>query len=372
MKLLYDHQIFWYQPYGGISNYYYGVMDTAHKNKLFDFEFSTLHANNRYIQGLSYSKAKPFLPQHSFPGKNSLFFALKKKNESNALKILKEGRIDLFHPTYFDTYYAGKTKVPYVLNFFDLTMERFSDMFSPRVTFFKEKKELLKNSRQVIVCSKNTKKDLLKYYDFDAKDVSVAYLSSSLPKKFDAKKVTIDAKNLPKKYILFIGGRDLYKNFNFFAKAIAQLIKDNPEIKIVCAGKELSSTERAYLSTIGILDKVITYSVKDHDLIYLYKNALVMVYPSLYEGFGIPIIEAFDNGCPVALSKASCFPEVAENAAVYFDPANESSIREAVEKIITDDKLKNKIVKLGYARGKEFSLDKTVEQTMKAYEKALS
>ena len=80
MKIVYDHQIFWYQRYGGISNYFASVMDYAHNNKLFDFELSALYSNNRYLDEKKFSRAKKFLPKHHFVGKNSLFVALKKKN----------------------------------------------------------------------------------------------------------------------------------------------------------------------------------------------------------------------------------------------------------------------------------------------------
>ena len=371
MNVLFDHQIFWYQPYGGISNYFATVMDVAYQKHLFDFEFSTRYSNNRYLQEKPFSKSKPFLAKHSFPGKNSLFFALKKKNEMSALKVLKSGKVDLFHASYFDTYYLGKQKCPFLLNFFDLTMEKFPEMFSPRVTFKKQKEELLKEVAHIITCSENTKKDFIKHYNFDKKDVTVSYLSSSLLNKIDQSKLIIDKASVPGKYILFIGGRDLYKNFSLFAKAVTPLLQKDPKLYIVCAGKALSSTEQAFLSTLGILDRVVCYSVKDHDLAYLYSNAELFVYPSIYEGFGIPIVEAFQHKCPVVLSDASCFPEVASNAGVYFDPNDIDSMRESIEKVLFDEKKRRILTKRGYLRAKDFSVERTVSQTIQAYKKAL-
>ena len=371
MKVLYDHQIFWYQKYGGISNYFASIMDFAHTNNLFDFEYSGDYSNNRYLIGKTFSKSKPFLSKHSFPGKNSLFFMLKKKNEMHALKSLKNGLIDLFHPTYFDTYYLGKQKCPFVLNFFDLTMEKFPEMFNPRGTFEKQKIELLTKASHVITCSENTKNDFVKYYNFEKKDVSVAYLASSLPNKLDKNKITIINKSIPEKYILFIGSRGLYKNFNLFAKAVAPLLSSDPKLFIVCAGEALSSTEEAFLSTIGILNRVKCYSVKDHDLVYLYSNAELLVYPSVYEGFGIPIIEAFQHKCPVVLSNSSCFPEVAKNSASYFDPKDENSIKNKIADLMADTKKKSIFVKRGFKRAKDFSVEKSTLQTIKAYKKVL-
>ena len=97
----------------------------------------------------------------------------------------------------------------------------------------------------------------------------------------------------------------------------------------------------------------------------------MFVFPSLYEGFGIPILEAFNCNCPVALSKASCFPEIAGASAVYFDPTDSESIENCVSKILADDKKRSLLIKRGLKRAKDFSWDKTALQTKKVYEKAL-
>jgi glycosyltransferase involved in cell wall biosynthesis len=95
------------------------------------------------------------------------------------------------------------------------------------------------------------------------------------------------------------------------------------------------------------------------------------VYPSKYEGFGIPVLEAFANKCPVICSSTSSFPEVAGNAAVYFDPNKEKSIYEAVKMLLADVNLRQKLVKSGTARLKKFSWDKTAEETAGVYKKVL-
>ena len=371
MKVLYDHQIFWYQRYGGISNYFVNVMDYAYKNKTFDFDFSTLYSNNRYLEDKNFSNAKKFLPKHIFAGKNSLFVLLKKKNERNALKLLKDKSVDLFHPTYFETYYFNQLKKPLVISFFDLTMEKFPQYFNPRVMFDKEKREILKKANQVLVCSKNTKKDLVNFYDYDPKQVSVANLTSSLPNKLDKSKLSMDPSIIPNNYLLFIGGRGLYKNFNFFVQSVVPLLDKDPTLHIVCAGEPLSTSEQAHLTALGVLDRIVCISVKDHDLIYLYQNAKMLVFPSEYEGFGIPIIEAFNNKCPVALSNASCFPEVAGKAAVYFDPKDASSIKNAVEDLLTNKSKVKTLTKKGITQAQEFTTEKISNATKAAYKKAL-
>jgi glycosyltransferase involved in cell wall biosynthesis len=101
----------------------------------------------------------------------------------------------------------------------------------------------------------------------------------------------------------------------------------------------------------------------------LYRHALCFVYPSLYEGFGIPILEAFANGCPVCLSDASCFPEVASDAALYFNPNDADSMLCTIKELLEYASLRDELCVKGAARGKEFSIERMVEQTCNVYRK---
>jgi glycosyltransferase involved in cell wall biosynthesis len=111
--------------------------------------------------------------------------------------------------------------------------------------------------------------------------------------------------------------------------------------------------------------------VNDAILAQLYQKALAFVFPSLYEGFGLPILEAFSCGCPVALSDSSSFPEVAKEAAIYFDPHIKSSMEEAILKIIHDEKLRDVLRRRGYEALKDFSWKKTAEKTLSLYKSIL-
>ncbi|GIV33366.1 MAG: hypothetical protein KatS3mg031_0901 [Chitinophagales bacterium] len=122
---------------------------------------------------------------------------------------------------------------------------------------------------------------------------------------------------------------------------------------------------------LGIEQKILHYRTDDVMLAYLYQHACALVNPSLYEGFGLPLLEAFSCGCPVAASQASCFPEIAGEAALYFNPLSEDSIREVVARVIYDDDLKEKLIYKGYKRLAMFSWSKTAEETLKAYNRCL-
>jgi glycosyltransferase involved in cell wall biosynthesis len=124
---------------------------------------------------------------------------------------------------------------------------------------------------------------------------------------------------------------------------------------------------------LGISEQVLHYEIQNDEVLYrVYQKAIAFVYPSLYEGFGIPILEAFACGCPVALSDRSCFPEVAQNAAIYFNPDNLESIAFGVERLIDSAELRLNLVKKGYQRLKDFSPENTAKKTLDVYRSVLN
>ena len=120
-----------------------------------------------------------------------------------------------------------------------------------------------------------------------------------------------------------------------------------------------------------VRDKVVQMSVNDQLLCELYRRALVFVYPSLYEGFGIPILEAFACQCPIALSQASCFPEIAEKAAAYFDPYSVESIANTLLQVIKDKEMRTQLIAAGKKRLYLYSWDKAAQQTEEVYNKIM-
>ncbi len=177
--------------------------------------------------------------------------------------------------------------------------------------------------------------------------------------------------NLYGRYILFVGRRAGYKNFKTFAKGVSVLLNKESELKLICVGHPFDKQEIADLKALNIYNQTIALSVNEDLLNNLYAHALVFVYPSLYEGFGMPILEAFANKCPVCLSNISSLPEVAGDAAVYFDPKYEESILDAIERIIYDTELSKKFIESGMERLKNFSWVNTAEQTIQSYRAAL-
>jgi glycosyltransferase involved in cell wall biosynthesis len=204
----------------------------------------------------------------------------------------------------------------------------FKDDFYTDIPLRNEMKRTIENATRIISISENTKKDLTDILNIDPQKIDVIYHGYNKPKS------EYEKNNLGK-YILFVGRRSGYKNFSTFASAISLLFKKEKDLKLVCVGEPFNSKEASMLKRLNILEKTTVLAANEEKLNNLYSNALVFVYPTLYEGFGMPILEAFANKCPICVSNTSCLPEIAGDAAVYFDPYSEASILKAMEKIIS-------------------------------------
>jgi len=367
MKVLYDHQIFTSQIYGGISRYFFELIKHFKNDNEIKYELSLRYSNNYYLKELNNLTHKTFLENYSFRGKNRLLNILNKKVSK---EYISKGDYDIFHPTYYDPYfldYIGRK--PFVLTIYDMIHEIYSDMFSLKDKTSKRKKLLAQKATKIIAISENTKKDIIEFLGIDENKIEVIYLANSFNMNKDDKIINVVT---PEKYILFVGSRRGYKNFDLFIKTISPLLNDDGKLNVICAGGgEFNSMEIEKLKNLKIKDKVFFYSGSDSVLAYLYQKAIAFVFPSLYEGFGIPILESFASGCPVICSKTSSLPEVAGDAVVYFDPTDKLSMLNSIKKVIYDDKLRKRLIDKGIERKKEFTWEKTAEKTKKIYEEIL-
>ncbi|MBK5273825.1 MAG: glycosyltransferase family 4 protein [Desulfuromonadales bacterium] len=365
MRILYDHQIFSSQVYGGISRYFYELLSRLAENPEMDLDLALRFSNNSYLSGSSFANPGTFFKDKKFIGKTTLLDFL---NGQKSREGLLKREYDVFHPTYYNPYFlkhiGGK---PYVVTVYDMVHELYPEIYPSSDRTREWKLQSLKNASKIIAISENTRQDIIRIYGLDEQKVQVIHLASSL-QSLDS---SVPAP-LPGKYLLYVGQRVRYKNFSFFIRAVAPLMKQDSDLAIICAGGGgFSPEESAIFESFGIAGRVRQLSVPDETLIALYENARALVFPSLYEGFGIPILEAFACGCPVVLAEASCFPEVAGDAALYFDPRDEGSLRAVLVKVVGDESLRADMRSRGFIRGRAFSWDKTASETKTVYESLL-
>lgn len=178
---------------------------------------------------------------------------------------------------------------------------------------------------------------------------------------------------MPENFILYVGKRNTYKNFLFLIEAFNTLAATNRTLALVCAGGgKFTREEQRKIAKYHLTGRITHVQVDDTALSYLYTKAQAFVFPSLYEGFGIPILEAFACGCPAVLSKKSSLPEVGGDAARYFDPENAESLVATLAEVLEDKKLSGSLRIKGFERIKLFSWEKTASMTIETYRKAVS
>lgn len=384
MKVLCDHQIFEQQSFGGISRYFCALIDYFERQDDVDITLTSRFSNNEHLRALNslntqiapLSSYDSFLKGFDFRGKRRVYRLLRKAhlirngrqaNKLASMRCIKQRDFDVFHPTYYSTYfldYIGSK--PFVLTVYDMIHELYSDTYPELKEALSEKKKvLMERSAKIIAISNSTKNDIIKLYGIDADKIHVTHLASSLQPDQNARH---DAVQIPSKYVLFVGLRKIYKNFRGMLDALTPLLQEDASLHVVCAGGGgFTPDELAYLEELNIRNQVLFHPINDSTLVQLYEKALAFVFPSLYEGFGIPILEAFACKCPVLLSLSSSFPEVASDAALYFDPTEVESIRETVSSVLQNEGLREDLRERGLSRLSHFSWDKTATETLEVY-----
>jgi glycosyltransferase involved in cell wall biosynthesis len=293
-------------------------------------------------------------------------------NSKISKRFLLEQDFDIFHPTYYDPYFLNYIgEKPFVLTIYDMIHEIFPEFYPLNEQTIVWKRTLAERAARIIAISENTKKDLINILNINPNKIKVIYLGSSLLTDGYDQSIN-NIVSLPQNYILFVGSRNLYKNFYFFLESIMPLLKRNRDLHLVCAGGgPFSIGETRFIKNLNVEGSVIQYPVDDKLLTYLYKKASLCVFPSIYEGFGLPILEAYSCGCPIALSRSSSLPEIGGDAAVYFDPKDAAGMREAVEEIIGSKSLKEDLKFKGFKQLKKFSWEKTAQETGSLYKELI-
>ena len=392
MKILYDHQIFYRQNYGGVSRYFCELMSRLSRDPSMELSIGLRYSQNENLRQFHqldkywsnrsdfFSRTQLFSFIRKTTHRDILSFLLNNKilpiGQQESVKLLKRQNFDIFHPTYYDPYFLKYLeKKPFVLTIYDMIHEVYPAYFSPQDPTTIRKKQLIEKADGIIAISESTKKDIIKFFDIDPNKINVIYLGNPFENMMDQTqdKNSSNFSFSGKSFILFVGNRSSYKNFTFLIEGVATLLQKKSDLYVYCAGGgPFTPQESQVLKNLQILDKVLYIQPDDITMKNLYKNALAFIFPSLYEGFGLPVLEAFSSGCPVILSNTSSLPEIGGDAALYFDPYDSASLTDALKKIISDNTLRMQLILKGYERSKLFSWEKTANATKNVYKHAIN
>lgn len=383
MKILFDPQAFLMQTHGGVSRCFAELY--RHQSGGCQIDISLLESNNAYLKELGvgrpigYNYTHFILPFH-WPYKGKMFTAYNmlrgrgrdyhwnpyEYNKAETIKQLKKGNFDVFHPTFFDDYFLPYLKgKPFVLTIHDMIPELYPQYFARDDFQIEKKKILAPKASAIIAVSETTKNDVVRLLNVSEEKVHVVYHGVSFPRDLKTEKF------FPFPYILYVGERNGYKNFDLFIRYVAPVLERHEELKLVCTGKIFTQAEQQMMDELGVKDRYIHHWVtSDEELFSLYHNAVCFVYPSEYEGFGIPILEAYQADCPVMLKRASCFPEIAGDAAIYFEMTKEySNFSEQFELLYSGgSEYKEKLLQTQRERLKKYSWEKSAQQMARIYE----
>jgi glycosyltransferase involved in cell wall biosynthesis len=369
MKILYDGLIYANQlainvRAGGISRYFKNVIDhlppecvpVLTSPEPFEFCFP------------SNPRLRCHHPKKTILGSGRL---ARMANLFHSTVTEKFQKFDLVHPTYHSLM-SGKPmssyRMPVVLTIHDMITEHFAAQLDPNGVETARKREAVQAADAIICVSENTKKDLMEMLRVPAERITVIPLASEL-----SAEMALDSTLVPRKpYVLFVGSRAFYKNFVRLLLAFSKVSTRWPELRLAVVGAAFNQTENELIHALKLETKIDHLSqLNDQQLAGVYQNAEAFVYPSLYEGFGIPPLEAMACGTVVIAANSSSIPEVVGDAAILFDP---NSTDELVERILAIPSLgghREDYIQRGRKRAAQFSWKDTAEQTFQVYRRVV-
>ena len=329
----------------------------------------------RIIAPLHFNNHLPVLPDAvtwgiRIPRIPKTFRLVRATSEGLASLMMRIFRPNIVHETYYsESAYAPKG-ARRVITVYDMVSERFPEEFGGS-QFTATKKVAVLRADHVLCISESTRRDLIELFGLAAERTSVVYLGYDNlvpPAHADIRRPTAT-----RPYLLYVGSRGGYKNFAALMRAFASSDYLRSGFSVMCfGGGAFSPDELALFRHLQLSgEHVSQIGGGDEMLASMYKNAAAFVYPSLYEGFGIPPLEAMSLGCPVICGNTSSIPEVVGDAGEYFDPSEPESMRIAIEAVLQSTSLSNDLVAKGHVRRALFSWERCARETLDVYRSIL-
>lgn len=321
-------------------------------------------SNKNYKTYLSKSLVKPFWRSFSI------------------VNQLKKDKIELFHGLSHEIPFGiKKSGIKSVVTIHDLIFKVYPKTypFLDRLIYNLKFKYACENSDRIIAISESTKKDIVKYYNIDSEKIDIVYQSCNSIFYNDSEKIdsvnVLKKYKLPNKYLLYVGSVTERKNVGLIVQALEYL---KPEYKIplviVGNGKKHKEKLELLIAQKGLSDLVIWVEnlYDNKELKVVYQKAKMLIYPSVYEGFGLPIAEALFCRTPVIASNISSLPEAGGKHSIYVSPNDAEELANSIEKVLGDNDLQEEMKTEGYKYAMEnFSGKKAAENTLASYQKII-
>lgn len=361
IRVIYDEQIFLLQEHGGISRYF------AELIKAFDADpglgIEPILAYNGVRSDYLFEQI-PSLRVKKVKTKARAFIHLLLRLASSRNKEL-EG--DIVHLTYYLPGFLRRFKsLPRVVTLYDMIPEntpRGNRLWNPHFS----KRAYMSKSDLVLSISDSSTNDMYRAYGFD-KTVPTTYLGVGA--EFQARLPRLEW--MPRKFFLFVGNRASYKDCTLAIQAFSEVAPDHPDITLLLAGGgSLSADEVKLIDQLGMANRILQRSIGNHELPNVYSNAMGLLYPSQYEGFGLPLVEAMASGTPIIASDTPINREIAYEAATYFTVGNKSLLVEQIRLLTDNPEGFQSKIKKGLSRAKNFSWHNCAQRTAQEYRNLL-
>ena len=374
MNVIVDGIIYQKQSQGGISHIYDEILPRmCNEYDFLKIDLLTSGPCKKALPVHSHIKHTALFPIDSFLRPTRLW-----RNKRFHIRAylqhltFSDSREKIWHSTYSTMPYNWKG--PVVFSIYDMIHERFAlDLFNqPYEEDYRiHKRQCAKEADQIICISEATKLDIEKFLQIDSGKIKVIHLASSPIFRQIENANHIPAQITSKPFLLYVGGRNSYKNFNNLLKAYGSWHSIN-EIDLVVVGRSWNKHELKLIKELKLEKHVFLVTDIDKEkLSILYNQATALVFPSLYEGFGIPLLEAMACGCPITASRIPTTLEIAGDFPVYFEPKEIDSIITALENVL-NIKQNSDRVELGLKRARQFSWDITAHETLSIYRNLLN
>jgi glycosyltransferase involved in cell wall biosynthesis len=361
MKIFYDGEIYAMYPKqsGGISRYFDNLISRLPE----DFYPALTSVRDRQGSHPQHQNLKIYRYDIKFRPARVDFWLRKHYFQF----IANRAKPQIVHPTYYSLL-TGKPvseyKCPVVITVYDMIHEIFTDSMDPNGQVAEIKKKAIFSAQSILCISKSTKRDLLDRYPSLEDRVTVTPLATELSEKLISEEFDVPSRP----YYLYVGSRDKYKNFDRLLIAFAKIVPKLSDLILCVVGVPFNAEERKLINNLNLTNHIAHRgAVSDGQLAKLYGSSIALVYPSLYEGFGIPPLEAMSCGTVVIASDTSSIPEVVGDAGLLFNPKSTDELVDHLLSLVNYPSQRISLIEHGKKQVQKFNWEETTTKTIKAY-----